>query len=323
MPDDEKRSTFAAVSTNPLADLPIGHSIRSDPVVFGESNAGVVPADVKNWDFFQGALTAIGLRRGDAFEVLGTGVMVAPGLALTATHVLRDDIPALVDGEVGALCIGVRSEAIDLWKIRSVSVTRDDDLAYLSLELASRITDAWRFTSIAITTRCPRGGERLTIVGFRFPEIREASEGRLLVHGDLLAASGTVTAVYPTSRDPVLMPYPTIEIACGSLGGMSGGAVLDASGSLVGVISRGFEFEDGAGPTSAAWVIGAFARQLDIPWPPGLYERPSQVMAIPDLLLRIVGRDAIRVTGPNETEYRAWFDATPPPEDPSHLDEHP
>lgn len=306
------------LTPEPLADLPADASIPYQPVLVGGSDAAAAPGRVTNWDYFQGALLGVGVRRGDLFEILGTGVMIAPGLAITATHNLRDDFPALERGDVGALCLGVRTGVLDLWRIRSISHNDVDDLAYLSLQLASPLTDTWRFTSIPITTRCPRPpseegpGEVLTILGFRFPEAPEFSDGGWTAAGDLFAAAGTVTAVYHPIRDRVLLPGPTIEIACGSLGGMSGGAVLDQSGMLMGLISSGLDHEDGAGPTFAAWVIGALDRQLGIPWPPGLYKDRVGVMEIPEQLLHIAGREAIRVTSPGRTRYRIWFDRPEP-----------
>ena len=46
-----------------------------------------------------------------------------------------------------------------------------------------------------------------------------------------------------------MAPFPVIEISCGTLGGMSGGAVLDASGSVIGILSAGLSHDDGRGPS--------------------------------------------------------------------------
>jgi hypothetical protein len=247
--------------------LPIGTSISYEPVIMGGSNAKIVPEDVGNWDFFQGAVLAVTTRRlGSPVVVEGTAVVIAPGLALTATHVLDGVLPYLPSGDAAVTCIGVRSEGLDLWNVREVSFTESDDLAYLSLELASPWIEGWSFTSLGVTTRSPRQGEELTIIGFRFEDLQEDA-GRFTAAGDLYAAAGTVTAVYYPFRHPTLMPYPAIDISCGSLGAMSGGAVLDRDGLLVGTISRGWETDDRRGPTYAAWVVGALNRKVTIQVP--------------------------------------------------------
>lgn len=170
--------------------------------------------------------------------------------------------------------------------------------------------EGWRFTTLPVTTRCPAPGEQLTIVGFRFAEPPELTNSKFagLMEGDLFAAAGEVVATYHPIRDKVLMPFPTIEVACGSLHGMSGGAVLDQNGALMGIVSRSLKSEDGNndGPTSAVWLIGALGRRLDLPWPSGLYGERVEIMAIPERLLHIIGRDAVTVTE-SRTEYRVWF----------------
>lgn len=295
------------MSDDPLAHLPVGTSISYEPVIMGGSNARIVPEDVGNWDSFQGAVLAVTTRRlGSPVVVEGTAVVIAPGLALTATHVLDRVLPYLSSGDAAVTCIGVRSKGLDLWNVRKVSYTESDDLAYLSLELSSPWVEGWSFTSLGITTRAPQQGEELTIVGFRFEDLQE-DHGRFTAAGDLYAAAGTVTAVYFPFRHLTLMPYPAVEISCGSLGAMSGGAILDRDSLLVGIISRGLETDDSRGPTFAAWIVGALNRKLELPWPPGLYGDEIHVLDIPEQLLHITGRDAISVVNENRFNYRIWF----------------
>jgi hypothetical protein len=97
---------------------------------------------------------------------------------------------------------------LDLWRVRKVSCTATDDVTYLSLQLASPWVEGWSFTSLGVTTRCPRQGEKLTIFGFRFDDVQEDGQGYRAA-GNLYAAAGTVTDVYHpkhfvTIQDPAV-----------------------------------------------------------------------------------------------------------------------
>src|SRR3954453_16499341 len=112
---DERQSLQATVSDDPLADLPVGASLALAPVIFGGSDAQATPDGVTNWDYFNGALLGVVLRMQATGElrVVGSGVMIAPGLAVTATHNFREEIPEITTGANDLLCFGVRSSGLD------------------------------------------------------------------------------------------------------------------------------------------------------------------------------------------------------------------
>lgn len=304
--EDRPQALTAIWEEDPLADLKIGAFFNIEPLIVGGSDAQVVPDAVKNWTFFDGALMVLIVKSADGLTAIGTVVAIAPGLAVGATHTLSRDLDSLVAGESSAFCVGPTERGLELWRVRHLSVTDSDDILYLSLQAAFGVPDGWRLRTLPVTSRAPISGERLTVVGFRMPTASE-DEQSIRVEGNLLAASGQVTAVYHPIRDSVLMPFPTIEIQCGALGGMSGGAVLDASGHLVGVVSRSLGTDDGEGPTFAAWIVGCLNREVRLPWPPGLYPVPVHLLDVDSRLLHLEGRDKIRATDPNTTEYVIWF----------------
>ena len=205
------------------------------------------------------------------------------------------------------MCIGVRPEGLDLWKFRNISYDEADDISFLSIEIISQISDGWTFRTIPLTTRLPVAGETVTIVGFRFAAELEFDETGLTspAGGDLYAASGEVLAVHYPYRDSVMVHYPAIEIACGSLGAMSGGAIFDQDGFMLGTISTGVTSDEGDGPTYASWIVQGLSRPLTIPWPPGLYPQPVAMAAIPEGLLILEGREHVQLNG-TMAEYRIW-----------------
>jgi len=154
---------------NPLADWPKEAPIPIRLVGPGFAPASAVPEGVKNWDYYDGAIVMVGITDGETYTVEGSGVMVAPGLVLSATHVLRDHADAIANRKLRVYCIGVRSgRRADLWAVRrSLRYAEDNsDIMFLGVELNSEISADWYVSCLAISTRAPIG-ETLTIVGYR------------------------------------------------------------------------------------------------------------------------------------------------------------
>ena len=296
------------VTENPLAQLPAGASIPLEIVPFGGSDATAIPQGTINWTFFEGALLMVVVRTGAGEGIVGTAVVLAPGLAVTATHLFGDCLPEVGKGKATVFCVGPTTAGAFMWQVNKLNYSDRDDIAYMSLELRSPVFPDWRLYSIAVTTRTPEPGETLSVIGFKFPTIMRESSHTFRAEGGLYVAVGKVTNVYHPFRDQLLMPYPTIEVACGSLGGMSGGAVVDCQGYLVGIISRGWQTEEQDGPTYAAWIIGGLNRQLEIPWPPGVYEQPIHILKIDERAMRIEGRERVKVLDDLAYEYQVWFE---------------
>jgi len=261
-----------------------------------------IPAGVTNWTHFEGALmSVIVMESVHSYRQVGTAVMLAPGLAVSAAHVLHDELESGTN--VRVLCAGPRSTGLDMWAVKTITNAVSDDIMYLSLEPASPFGDGWCLFRLPITTRQPDVGENLHVVGFRLHP--DASDrGDLTFSGNLFAAAGKVTGFYEEKRDSVMIPFPAIEIACGSLGGMSGGAVIDEFGHLIGVTSAGLDTEDGEGPTYAAWIVGALNRRLPLGWPQGIYGgTPIHLLDIDQKLLVVDDRSRVRIEG-DELFYR-------------------
>jgi hypothetical protein len=301
---------------DPLAGRPTDAPIPIRLVEPGFAPASAVPDGVKNWDYYDGAIVMVGITDGEAYTVEGSGVMVAPGLVVSATHVLRDHADAIAARDLSVYCIGVRSgQRADLWAVpRSLRYAEDNsDIMFLSVELSSEISDDWYVSCIPISTRMPAERERLQIVGYRCERPDAAPEPlpfirgvRAVGRGDLYVAVGETETIHYPQRDALLAPFPAIEIGCGALGGMSGGAVIDEQGALVGILSRSFDTEDGRGPSTAAWIIHALMFDVTLPWPPGAYEPDTPILNLPHDQLTIYGRDNVRLVGPMDIEYTAW-----------------
>jgi hypothetical protein len=296
--------TFAP---DPFSDPKDGAELSVEPVFLVGSPGGCVPQSVGNATFFEGAALALSVRQAGSQAMVGTAIMLTPGLAVTATHVVRDLVTPFQHRTAGLACVGLTSQGLELWRVVGLSIA-DDDIAFVSLKLASAITSKWCLRCIRLTTRVPRVGEKLTIVGFRFPTMTRPGGKAFSAKGDLYAAAGEFVGLHFPARDRILMPYPVLEIECGSLGGMSGGAVVDDHGHLLGVVSRGWDTDDGKGPTYAEWIVSGLNRLVDIPWPPKFHHSPVRVMDINPGAIRIEGRDHIWMGSDESLQYRPWSD---------------
>lgn len=273
--------------------------------------AGTAEA-VTDWAAYDGALVAVGVSDGAAFTVCGSGVMVAPGFVITATHVLRDDVDAIEAKTLSVWCLGPRRGVrADLWTLRGMRFGEtESDIAFLAVEPYSELPNNRALTCLPLTTRYPVEGDPLTVVGFRFDnagagDLPEIDGIPVISRGRLYASAGTVLRVQ-TYRDHVMAPFPVIEISCGTLGGMSGGAVLDASGAVVGILSVGLSHDDGRGPSNAAWIIHALQFNVALTWPREVYPPDCPILDLPDDLLRIIGREHVTLSGQLQVNYRPW-----------------
>jgi hypothetical protein len=240
-------------------------------------------------------------------HILGTAFMVAPGIALTATHIISNYIDEIKDGKMAIYCAGIRSECVELWKVLSIAYSPDDDISVFSICAASELPPDKIYYRFGITTRAPKNGEAIQIYGFREHSIVNCYD-KVEFGTDIFASTGTVTAVYPYGIGKTYIPYPIIELNCGSLGGMSGGIAIDQNGLVIGIVSRGLDTEDQCGPTYVSWIINSLTKNITLQWPQGLYTIPTTLLSLNEYLLYIDNREALSGSTEEQTMYKIWFE---------------
>lgn len=237
--------------------------------------------------------------------VEGSAVLVAPGVAITAAHVIDDDIIALImAGSVLAFCTGLTPLGPRFWNISEIARVGQTDLLVLPLNYSSPIPLDGRFAHAIITTRLPKIGEIVTIVGFRadggvrFPDFDAqanpyfpTSGGLIEYGGKIMIGVGEVTQHYMQGRGATARG-PTIEVACVTDGGMSGGPAFDQTGMLVGILSRSINHPDGTGHSQVSLVVPALVKTIN-PSFRQLYNGPVRLLDLNPDHYRIDGRDAI------------------------------
>lgn len=188
------------------------------------------------------ALVALALMEEGGPTVLGSGVMIGPGLVVVATHVLDEFTARNSD----PLLLTFLPDGARAWLPREQSTMTGSsvfgenrrivsDISLLSCTLNSEAHEHHPLTLAPLQIALPLVGERLWAFGYRHEALQDAAA--LITP---LVTSGVVTAVFPQGRGE-RMPSACIEVAMDAKGGMSGGPVVNSNGDLVGIVSSSFD----------------------------------------------------------------------------------
>ncbi|WP_172746198.1 serine protease [Neorhizobium sp. T7_12] len=188
------------------------------------------------------ALVAVGQMNEDGMTILGSGVMVAPGMLLTATHVLDEFAQ---EGRSPLFFTFLPGKARAWLPHDVVTISGEDkfddrrkivsDLSLVGVTLNSDAHDDFPLNLAAMQVALPLLGERLWAIGFRHHSIENGA-----AHVAPMVSSGLVTAVFPSGRGSFLASA-CVEVNMDTLGGMSGGAVVNSEARVVGIVSTSFE----------------------------------------------------------------------------------
>lgn len=188
-------------------------------------------------------------------RVGGFAILIAPYLALTARHVLRDlsrltekpirERPGYFHSDHGAVLFQVNplggSPKSALW-----IVDRTWDPTWTDVCLLQCSPDAAGFPGgkLELPTGFfpwsllpPPVGERVSMLGYPNAHV-EFIGGRLSVDFNCVLQEGTVSQVYALQRDQGMLSFPCFEVDRPVDGGFSGGPVF-WKGTLCGLVSSG------------------------------------------------------------------------------------
>jgi len=254
----------------------------------------------------RGLIVAIGFFDDENNRIMGSGVMIAPGLCLTATHIMEEM------HEKNALAYSFPSENnIRIWAAKDFSAQqkvsieiipfqkkhpRYMDVGVLSLTPFSKFKDAEDYVFAPLEVSIPKIGERLWATGYR--EIENDGVPTLA----FFCTSGIVTEQYLEGRGSHING-PCIEVAMEALGGMSGGPVFNAERRVVGVISSSLEADGYNGPTYISLIWPSLLSTIYAPWPEGLWpEKMAGIQTDIDKGVRVLGSARI-----NDGAYKIKF----------------
>lgn len=188
---------------------------------------------------------------GSNIVVAGTAVFIAPGLALTARHVLDE-----ICGQLGVDLKG-KEASLDMyvfqpgtgacWYVCSVAAWIGSDIAVLSLKARNDEAKAIRTESLALSADPPEVDDEVSGLGYPATKIAIAQNDKDLLRMKMeispSISAGRVIDVHRTHRDSVMLPFPCFLVNAEFSGGMSGGAVFNADRMLCGLVCSGGEGE--------------------------------------------------------------------------------
>lgn len=265
------------------------------------------PGKLADVSVFEGAVLALMIGTGESAQIYGSACMVAPGIALCATHVLSDHEYDLKNSRSELMAIGFGSEGLQLWKVREVTNLDRSDLTLLGLEYASDLPASGTFNQLHLSTRVPQIDERVTIVGVipTSPPL-DVSMGRdLEFEMRVILSQGEVTQHYLGGRDTAVMPWSSIEVNCHAWGSMSGGPVFDKKGRLIGLLSSSLESDDENGPSWVSLLWPVIATEFRGGWPTEIRGTAKTLQEMDPSICVIDGREAVEhIDGPGGRQVR-------------------
>jgi hypothetical protein len=179
----------------------------------------------------------------------GTAVMISPHCGITAKHVVDEYFQFTKSPDTELSILG-RSGLVTKhqnrdWRFKHVVTNPGSDIAVLVLESDQAPIYGLHYPNINVIP--PEVGDIIIAVGFHSSRIEASMDevGPVSKWIDRpMISKGRVFEVHQQRRDQTLMPYPSFTADCRVRGGMSGGPVLDESGFLRGIVSRGFSSID-------------------------------------------------------------------------------
>jgi V8-like Glu-specific endopeptidase len=270
-----------------------------------------------DWEAFDGLLLMVyfGAESYDTIE--GSAVMVAPGVALSAAHVISTWIAAVTLGKAGCMLTGFVKDGQTFWRATGVRVDLDTDLAIISLEPADNQTKKRSVRLAHLTTRTPKVGESLMFCGYRGAKTKFVHDGNEIeLAATAYISTGKVSQIHAARRDRIRYRWPCYEADCVIIGGMSGGPVFDSDGYLIGICGAGLDILENGKPKtvspSYAWQIWpCMLRRFRPTWPAKAYSGLTSLLEMKAGMCAIERPDTVKGdqslgNGELGVVYQAW-----------------
>lgn len=298
------------ITDDPLLDLPAGSRLEIRTVAPSADLLDVASPPPLSW--FEGALLQLHVGDREHGRVVGSAAMVAPGLAITAKHVLDEEMPKIMSCELAIYATAISASGLDIWQPRHIAFQPETDLAIIAMERRSPLTDPPMLYQASLSTRLPPVGEVMLICGFRSGElVNTFARDEPQFGGEFRIAAGRVTEDrFPTGRDRLILPWPTFFVDVETTRGMSGGPVFDKFGKMVGVLCRSLGDKDAGIPSYVSMIYPALCVEFEASWPPGIYRQKETLLRLSGTHCAIEGGEKlirhVDANGAGAWTYEPW-----------------
>ncbi len=290
---------FSGEVAKPFEGAPLDTEIHIGQCVF-VPNDPIGVYHVEDMSHYRGTLLSVHFATSTWSSVEGSAVMVAPGIALTAFHVIDNLISHITASELEIFCTGLTPNGLRLWRVRQMTRCDGTDLMILSLAYASPIPQDGQFDQTTMTTRLPPIGETIMIAGFRASGeyVPWENETFAVKNGHLSYCAGIRTGVGVVTQHLLgggrMVGGPVIEVACSTVGGMSGGPAFDKDGNVIGILSTGIDAPEGRGPSQVSLLWPALTATIIPAFLIHLFPDPARLLDVDLRFCGIEGRSAVR-----------------------------
>lgn len=227
-----------------------------------------------------GALLTLWCQNASGGSVLGSAFLVAPGLALTAAHVIEEYRVnhSLYREGTSLFAVPMPPGHPMTWVAHRILTMEGGDVAILELDLHTKIPTDFTLPVFHLGTRMPLPGELVSVLGRvsldgegrPAPPTRSTSMGSARLN--TITSTGRVIEVYLRGRG-ALYPDPGLIADIAIFGGMSGGPCFDKRGMVIGVCtSSSLDLarpEEKYGTISFLW--RALLERIRPRWPAGFF----------------------------------------------------
>jgi hypothetical protein len=227
-----------------IHNLPSTPAFRDSPGVDAAQEIALrVIVELPEWQFYQ----------------LGTAVLIAGHVAVTARHVLEEPFRRFGARQT-TNGIEVTKYSVRLLQVlpgpiyRFWNVSRawisSSDIAILHVGLDRTSEDEpnvqWRVPRIRLMP--PPTGAKVIAFGYRESkiELTETPDGvhHIVLNDKPTTSIGEIGAIFPERRDSSMLTFPCFEVRSRFAPGMSGGMIIDEHGALCGLVCASMDFHD-------------------------------------------------------------------------------
>lgn len=223
---------------------------------------------------------------GEVASPLGSGFFIAPGMAMTARHVIKgfweefqiyQKFPKLkteIEANFKVLALqffGDKSEPA-VWYIEKTWISEFTDTAFLYLKpYNDKAKSYMSLDQLELSMFEPRVGGRIFAFGYpnskvKLQNSKDETQATLSVKWELAPtlSTGEITAVYERYRDRGLLNFPVLETNARFDHGMSGGPVFNDKGQVCAVICHGIGSEKEGYVSSGSLLWLAMLTAIDL-----------------------------------------------------------